>query len=146
MQAMPTVGRTIEKEVFIAAAPERVFRAFTTKEDLEHWFVTRAEIDARVGGTYQLWWTQDTTHGEFLEFDPPRRLSFTWDEGPKLAPTTSTIEFIPEADGTLVRLTHTGFGESGDWDELYNGVNSGWTEELGNLKIWLETGVEKTRA
>ena len=47
MQTMPLAGRTVEKEMFIAAAPERVYRAFTAKEDLERWFVTSADIEAR---------------------------------------------------------------------------------------------------
>lgn len=51
MQTMPAVGRTVEKELFIAAAPERVYLAFTVKENLERWFVTNAEIQARIGGT-----------------------------------------------------------------------------------------------
>jgi uncharacterized protein YndB with AHSA1/START domain len=143
---MPTVGRTIEKELFIAAAPERIYRAFTVKEDLERWFATNADIQPEVGGVLNLRFPNDTINGAYVELDPPRRITFTWDERPKYGITTCTIELIPEADGTLLRLTHTGFGDGENWDELYNGVNSGWTEELGNLKAWLETGTEKSWA
>ena len=146
MQTMPTVGRTVEKELFIAAAPDRVYRAFTNKEDLERWFVTNADLEVRPGGVFNLWWKQETVVGEYVELAPPHRLAFTWDDGPKYGITTCTIEFIPEADGTLLRLTHTGFGLGDNWDELYDGVNGGWTEELGHLKTWLETGVEKSWA
>jgi uncharacterized protein YndB with AHSA1/START domain len=145
MQTMPLAGRTIEKELFIAAAPERVYRAFTVKEDLEGWFVTTADIEARPGGVFNLHWNEDSVAGEYVELDPPRKITFTWDERPKYGITSCTIELIPEADGTLLRLTHTGFGKGDNWDELYNGVNSGWTEELGQLKSWLETGVAKNR-
>jgi uncharacterized protein YndB with AHSA1/START domain len=41
----------LEKELFIKATPERVFQALTTKEDLERWFLTKAEVDLRPGGT-----------------------------------------------------------------------------------------------
>src|SRR5688572_30045328 len=143
MQTMPLVGRTVEKELFIAAAPERVYRAFTVKDDLERWFVTSADIETRAGGAFNLHWNNDSVNGEYVQLDAPRRITFTWDERPKYGITTCTIELIPEADGTLLRLTHTGFGDGDNWDELYNGVNSGRTEELGNLKTWLETGVEK---
>jgi uncharacterized protein YndB with AHSA1/START domain len=146
MQTMPLAGRTVEKEMFIAAAPERVYRAFTVKEDLERWFVTTADIQARAGGAFNLHWNDDSVNGEYVELDPPRRITFTWDERPKYGITTCTIELTPEADGTLLRLTHTGFGEGDNWDELYNGVNSGWTEELTHLKTWLETGVEMSWA
>src|SRR5688500_5266509 len=126
MQTMPVAGRTVEKELFIAAAPERVYRAFTNKEDLERWFVTNAELETRPGGVFNLRWQEDTVAGEYVELDPPRRVTFTWDESPKYSVTTCTIEFIPEADGTLLRLTHSGFGQGDDWDDLYNGINGGW--------------------
>jgi len=144
MQTMPTTGRTVEKELFIAAAPERVYRAFTDKQDLQRWFVTNAEVQAQPGGVFNLHWNDDTVNGEFVELEPNRRITFTWDERPRYGITTCTIELIPEADGTLLRLTHTGFGGGDNWDELYNGVNTGWTQELAHLKTWLETGVEKT--
>jgi uncharacterized protein YndB with AHSA1/START domain len=147
MQATPTVGRTVEKELFIAAAPERVYQAFTSKQDLESWFVTNADVQAEVGGVFNLRWQGDEkVDGQYVELEPHRRITFTWDERPKYGITTCTIKLIPEADGTLVRLTHTGFGDGDNWDELYNGINSGWTEELGHLKSWLETGVVKSRA
>ena len=43
-------GRSLEKELFIKATPERVFQALTKKEDLERWFVKKAEVDLRPGG------------------------------------------------------------------------------------------------
>ena len=144
MQTMPAIGRTIEKELFIAVSPERVYRAFTTKDELERWFVTSADVELRPGGAYNLWWREDHTSGQYVELDPPHKLVFTWDEGPKHGITTCTIELIPENDGTLLRLTHTGFLDGDNWDALYDGVSRGWTMELDHLKTWLETGVEKS--
>jgi len=43
-----TSGRTIEKEIFIRATPERVFRALTEKAELEAWFVN-ASADEVIG-------------------------------------------------------------------------------------------------
>jgi uncharacterized protein YndB with AHSA1/START domain len=143
MSAVSQTGRTVEKELFIAAAPERVYHAFTNKDELEKWFVTRAEIDPRPGGTFNLWWKDEHVPGQIVKLDPPRQMIFTWDDGPESGVTTCTIDFIPESDGTLLRLTHTGFGEGDNWDNLYNGVNGGWTSELDNLKQWAETSTAK---
>jgi uncharacterized protein YndB with AHSA1/START domain len=143
MSTMSLVGRTVEKELFIAAAPERVYRALTNVDDLKRWFVTNAEVKLQPGGVFNLYWQQENVKGEVVESDPPHRLTFTWDERPAHGITTCTIELTPEADGTLLRLAHTGFLEGDNWDDLYNGVNTGWTSELGNLKTWLETGAEK---
>src|SRR4029077_13061541 len=74
--------------VEIAAPPERVFRALTTKEIVDWWwrpgvFDTKEwSGDVRVGGR---WRASDHAHGqpyvlegEFLEVDPPRKLVHTW--------------------------------------------------------------------
>jgi uncharacterized protein YndB with AHSA1/START domain len=50
MEKTHLIGRSLEKELFINATPERVFQALTEKEDLERWFVQKAEVDLRPGG------------------------------------------------------------------------------------------------
>ena len=137
-----TTGRTIEKELFVAVSPERAFRAFTRKEELERWFVIDAELDLRVGGRWRFRWTRDVATGTFVEIDPPRLVVMEWDETPPLTNTLVTVTFDPEADGTRIRLLNSGFGTGDDWDALYDGVNSGWGTGLADLKQWLETGAE----
>ena len=60
MEKTPLLGRTVEKELFIKATPKRVFQALTTKEDLERWFLAKAEIDLRPGGTIRFEWESGT--------------------------------------------------------------------------------------
>ena len=137
-------GRTVEKELFIRASPERVFRALTEKADLERWFVSRAEVDARPGGSFSFTWQpHETVNGTFVEVDPPRRLVTLWDEGPSLGFTEVTFELTPRPGGTVLRLVHTGFGEGEDWDRLYADINSGWDAELEHLRVWLDEGRAK---
>lgn len=144
MQPISRTGRTIEKELFIAAEPERVYEALTTQAGLEAWFVTRAEIDPRPGGVFNVWFKTNHVPGEIVHLDPPRQMVFTWDDGPKYGVTTCVIEILPESNGSRLRLTHTGFGDGENWDELYEGINNGWVSELDNLKNWVETGTPKT--
>ena len=137
-------GRTVEKEIFIATAPERVFRAFTEQADLEQWFVTTAEVEQRIGGRFNLTWAgEGAVTGEIVAYDPPNRMVFTWDEGPETGITTCEVQFLPHSDGTLLRLSHTGWGTGEDWDRLYDGVNGGWVSELQNLRRWLESNTQK---
>lgn len=145
-ESQATGGRTVEKEIFIAAAPERVYRAFTERAELERWFVTRADIaePAQPGGRYNLHWQQEHVPGEIVVLDPPHRFVFRWDDGPPTGVTTCEVRFLPHSDGTLLRLTHTGWGSGEDWDRLYDGVNGGWTKELRYLVQLLERGIEKT--
>lgn len=136
----------IEKEIFIRATPERVFRALTEKAELEAWFVKEATVDLRVGGAIRLVWDPESVDGTFLEVDPPRRVVFTWDERPAVdGITTSAFTLTPDGDGTRLHLLHSGFGAGEAWDRLYDGVNSGWDTELGHLRAWLDEGTPKTR-
>lgn len=136
-------GRLLEKEVFIQASPERVFQALTAKEELERWFVSRAEFDLSPGGTLKFkWGPGECFSGEVLVFEPPRRLSYTWEaDNPGI--NTLTFELTAENDGTRLRLVHTGIGESEDWDQYYDEVHIGWNEHFTNLIAWLERGCER---
>lgn len=135
-------GRSLEKELFIKAPPERVFQALTEKADLERWFVQKAEIDLRPGGALRFQWGPNSIEvGKVLVFDPPHRLSYSW-EALEPSPTTITFELTAENGGTRLHLTHTGIGEGDDWDDYYTAISSGWnSQHLNNLVAWLETGV-----
>lgn len=142
MEKMHLTGRSIEKELFINASPERVFRALTDKEELEHWFLRKAEIDLRPGGQLRFEWRPGVfNYGKILVLEPPHRLSYTWEvQTPDV--TVVTFELVAQNDGTLLRVTNAGYREGEDWDSYYNLRNNGWDVHLGNLAAWLETGKE----
>jgi uncharacterized protein YndB with AHSA1/START domain len=141
MEQTHLMGRTLEKELFIKASPERVFRALTEKEELERWFLVKAEVDLRPGGAIRFEWGPSTIEvGKILVLEPPYRLSYSW-EAMEPSPTTITFELAAENDGTRLHLIHTGIGAGEDWDNYYNSVNGGWTAHLDDLKSWLETGI-----
>lgn len=143
MEKTPLRSRSIEKELFIKAPPERVFQALTEKEDLERWFVKIAEVDLRAGGAIRFEWGPDLFNvGKILVLEPPSRLSYTW-EALEPSPTTITFELIAESDDMRLHLIHTGIGEGEDWDHYYTTRNSGWNVHLKNLITWLETGTSE---
>ncbi len=141
MEKTQITGRSLEKEIFIKASPERVFRALTEKEEFERWFLVKAEIDLRPGGTIRFEWAPDVVEvGKILVLEPPHRVSYSW-EALSSSPTTITFELSAESGGTRLRLVHSGIGEGEDWDNYYNSVNGGWNTHLKNLVSWLETGI-----
>jgi uncharacterized protein YndB with AHSA1/START domain len=80
--------------------------------------------------------------GEILEYDPPRRLSYTFshvldDELRNEKPTK--VVFTIEPHGPLAKLTlmHEGFADA---SELLDGISKGWPAILSSLKSLLETG------
>ena len=51
--------------------------------------------------------------GAVIEWDPPRRVEFTWHPGRADRGERVQVEFSVEADGTRVTLTHSGWDLSG---------------------------------
>src|SRR5216683_3806455 len=144
MEKTLMIGRSLEKELFIKATPERVFQALTEKEDMERWFLVKVEVDLRPGGEIRFEWGPDAFEvGKIVVLEPPHRLSYSW-EALEPSPTTITFELTAENDGTRLHLIHTGIGEGEDWDTYYTSINSGWTVHLNNLTAWLETGIGET--
>ena len=140
MEKTPLIGRTLEKELFIKASPQRVFQALTTKEDLERWFLVNAEVDLRPGGAIRFEWGPSMVEvGKILVCEPPHRLSYSW-EAFAAGSTTVTFELTRENAGTRLHLIHTGIGEGEDWDTYSTAVDSGWSAHLIDLTTWLETG------
>ena len=46
---------------------------------------------------------------------------------------------------TRVRLVQSAFGASEGWDDLFEGIETGWTYFLQNLRIYLEKHQGRTR-
>jgi uncharacterized protein YndB with AHSA1/START domain len=134
-------GRTIRKELFIAAAPERVYRAFLEPEQLQRWFAAQVTLDERVGGRFRYRWSSgESVEGVIVDLVASRLLVMDWDEGDDKGDTRLIVELVPDGDGTRLVLTDSGFGTGDDWDALYDGVDSGWSDLLAALAAWLEEG------
>jgi uncharacterized protein YndB with AHSA1/START domain len=129
---------------YIETTPEKLWEALTSNEFARaYWFGTELRTDWRVGSPFALVNDGTTTDiGEILEFDPPRRLSYTFqhvwkDELRNDQPTK--VVFAIEPHGTLVKLTLTHEGFEGA-DRLLSAVSGGWPAILSGLKSLLETG------
>ena len=59
---------------------ERLWAAITEPDDLSHWFPSTMVLEPRVGGKVEFSGDPNVgpMTGEVLEYDPPRRLAFTW--------------------------------------------------------------------
>ncbi|WP_433606261.1 SRPBCC family protein [Dactylosporangium sp. CA-139114] len=80
---------------------ERVWRAVTTPEHLEHWFPTAAHFDLRPGGRIRFGDLGDGgSEGEVLAVEPPHRLDFLWG-GQRFE-----FRLVPEGSGTRFTLVH----------------------------------------
>jgi len=112
-------GMSVEREVRIAAAPQTVWEFLVDPEKAVRWMGVAASIDPRPGGRYRVEvLSGNVASGEFLEIEPPHRLVQTWGwepgSGGSVAPGATTVEIrlVPDGDGTLLRLAHTGLPDA----------------------------------
>ena len=139
-------GFRLEVRRTFAAQREKVFAAWTQREQLERWMckdiasheVRYGELDVRAGGRYVME-VRDSATGDFYkgqgvyrEVKPPEKLVFTWAwtkrqpdgrDGPLHPETQVTVEFFVRGASTEVVLTHEIFRTAKDRDEH----NQGWT-------------------
>jgi uncharacterized protein YndB with AHSA1/START domain len=138
---------TLQVRRTFAASREKVFAAWTEREQLEKWMcrdvpahtVIHHQQDIRTGGLYRMeirdpakgetYWGQ----GTYREVTPPEKLVFTWawskdrPDGPTMHPgsheTLVTVEFFAQGNSTEVVLTHTGLGTAALRDDHHRGWN-----------------------
>ena len=118
----------IEREVRVAARPETVFAFWTDPGRMARWMGRDIRLDPRPGGEFRIDYNgSDIASGAYVAVEPPSRIVLTWGweaPGDLTPPGASTVEvdFVPDGDGTIVRLRHTGLvaeavgGHAEGWD------------------------------
>ena len=145
--------RAIEKEVVVAATPDQVWDAWTTRAGVVSFFAPDAEVDARVGGAFHVFINPFAEPGakgaddmRFMALQPKRMLSFDWNAPPSIPEIRKQRTFVMiriepvDATSTRVTLYHTGWGDGADWDQAYAYFDRAWGNVLANLKKRFETG------
>ena len=136
-----SVPEDIVREVRIEAPPHEVFPFFTDPAKMIVWKAVEATLDPRPGGMFRINVTgRDVARGEYVEIEPPHRVVFTfgWEsEGSPEPPGSTTVEItlVPDGEGTLLRLVHSGVP-----DEVRAGSTEGWDHYLARLVVAAEGG------
>lgn len=125
----------------VDANPDDVFYAFTTAQGWRNWMCDSARFEARPGGSYQLAWNNGWyASGTVREVARPEKVALTWLGMGDPGPTDVTIKLKAKDDQTLVELSHSGFGQKGDWAETREEAIKGWELGLENLNSIFSTG------
>jgi uncharacterized protein YndB with AHSA1/START domain len=140
----------VEQSYLIGASPARVFAALTQPRQLARWFVASAVVELREGGAYRLTWGPGVTmKGKVRSVSAPTKLVLDWHDrlpGGKKFETVARFKLRKRGTGTLLTVTHEGFGSGKSWVGLYGAVQSGWAYYLQNLKSVLEHSTDLRNA
>ena len=132
--------RWVQVEVEVPGTPEEVWRAIATGPGISSWFVP-AKVEEKDGKPVAV----SLDFGPGMEsrsvvttWDPPRTLAVQgegWGGSPAIADEW-TVE--ARSGGTcIVRVVHSLFAETDDWDNQLEGTESGWPGFFRILRIYL---------
>jgi len=132
----------VQAEVEVPGTPEQVWHAIATGPGITSWFVP-SEVEERVGGTALSHFAPDGSMDSvatITEWDPPRRYVA---EAPDMGPESPVVatEWIVEAKSggsCIVRVVHSWFADTDDWDAQFEGHTHGWAAFFRNLRLYLE--------
>jgi uncharacterized protein YndB with AHSA1/START domain len=146
---------TIERELYIDAAPEIVFDVISNPEHVVEWWPDAATYEVRPGSTGEIVFGDPEAGGKkvtltVMEVEPPQTFSFRWTHqaGERAVPGSAllvTFHLVPSGSGTRVRFVETGFHEM-DWDRGEAEANfhdhvAGWDHFLPRLTRRAESAV-----
>jgi uncharacterized protein YndB with AHSA1/START domain len=134
----PSGRRSIQVEVEVPGTPEEVWEAIATGPGITSWFVP-TELEGREGGTIVC------RFGPGMEavatvtaWDPPRRFLAEGEQGPGAPPLATEWIVEPRAGGRcVVRVVHSLFAGTDDWDAQLEGSESGWPGFFRILWLYL---------
>jgi uncharacterized protein YndB with AHSA1/START domain len=133
--------RSVQVEVEVPGTPEEVWQAIATGPGISTWFV-QAEIEEKDGKPAVLKMTFGPGMDSFATvtgWDPPRQFTAESKDWIPNGPPVAT-EWIVEgrAGGTcIVRVVHSFFASTDDWDSQLEGTEHGWPTWFRVLKLVL---------
>ena len=139
---------TIRLHRILRAKPERIYKAFLNAEAMAKWlppygFTCQVHhLDARVGGTFRMSFTNFTTGnghsfgGEYLELEPPRTICYSdkFDDPNLPGKMKTTVTLTPVSCGTEINIVQEGLPEVIPLEMCY----LGWQESLAQLANLVE--------
>jgi uncharacterized protein YndB with AHSA1/START domain len=146
---MPT--NTIRLHRVLRATPERIYRAFLDADAMAKWLPPHGftgkvhHIDAKVGGTYKMSFTNFTTKssqsfgGEYLELIPNERIRHTdkFDDPNLPGEMQTTVSLQKVSCGTEVNIVQEGIPEAIPPEACY----LGWQQSLTLLAQLVEAEI-----
>ena len=151
---MNNTNRVIEKTKVVNQSIIDLWTKWTTHDGLTSFFGKDNKIELKIGGLFEIYFLlrnpiglQGSEGCKILSFIPNRMLSFSWNAPPKFKEvresdykTWVVIEFKEIRDQkTEIKLTHLGWIDSIQWNEVFEYFNAAWESVLKDLEESIKT-------
>ncbi len=147
------MANTVRLHRVLRTTPERLYRAFLDPDAMAKWLPPNGftgkvhQLDARVGGSYRMSFTNFTTGqshafgGEYLELLPNERLRYTdqFDDPNLPGEMQTTVSLRPVLGGTELSVVQEGIPEAIPAEMCY----LGWQESLTLLAKLVEAEIRE---
>jgi uncharacterized protein YndB with AHSA1/START domain len=134
------VTRSATLRIAIPSDPASIFDYLVDAKKLESWFPDQAVSEAQLGGRYHFRWkdSPDVWSGRYTSFIRGNSLAYTWQAPGDAYETNVQIKLIPQAGGTLLEMTHSGFTSNAALDKAIKS----WLFYLDNLQSVISGGAD----
>ena len=136
----PSGRRSVQVEVEVPGTPEEVWQAIATGPGISSWFVPTRSEERQGGEVVSNFGPGMDCPATITAWEAPKRFVAEAPMGPPGSPTVAT-EWIVEARGggaCLVRVVHSLFASTDDWDNQLDGLEQGWPTYFRILRMYLE--------
>lgn len=126
--------KSIEVSHFINQSPQKIWEALTTPEIVQQWWA-KGDIQPKIGHQFTL------DMGNFgvqhcLVKAVDKEISFEYDFAIGVLDTTLRWQLIPQENGTLLQLNHSGFNmDSSFGQQAFIGMGKGWPQILSRIEV-----------
>jgi uncharacterized protein YndB with AHSA1/START domain len=132
--------RSVEIETEVPGTPEEVWQAIATGPGISAWFVP-AKVEEREGGTTVLDFGPGMeSKSSITVWDAPRRFVAENSDGMGPGSPAMATEWTVEAKSgstCRVRVVHSWFANTDDWDSQFESVEKGWPAFFRVLGIYM---------
>jgi uncharacterized protein YndB with AHSA1/START domain len=135
----PSGRRSIAVEVEVPGTPEQVWEAIATGPGISSWFVP-TEVEERVGGKMVCHFAPGMdSDATITAWESPHRFTADSKDFAPGAPPMATEWTVEARSGgkCVVRVVHSLFASTDDWDDQLEGTESGWPAFFRILRLYL---------
>jgi uncharacterized protein YndB with AHSA1/START domain len=136
----PSGRRSIQVEVEVPGTPEEVWRAIATGPGISSWFVPTRSEERQGGEIVSNFGPGMDCPATIRLWEPLKRFAAEAIMGPPGSPTVATEWSVEARAGgkCLVRVVHSLFASTDDWDNQLDGLEQGWPAYFRILRAYLE--------